>query len=199
MRQTLGLSLLLVAALAAPVSGTAAERDGMACRREGSGSGCGRGGGGMGRCGGACARSAGPDAGPAASGRSDQELFHWLIARRDAIRRSVEVTPDGVVTLTESDDPDTAEGIREHVAAMHARLLEGRPIHRRDPLFAAIFEQREQIEMRLEETTQGLRVVERSDDPWVARLIQAHAEVVSGFLENGRAEMHRNHPVPPKP
>jgi hypothetical protein len=39
-------------------------------------------------------------------------------------------------------------------------------------------------------------VIEITDDPRVAKLIQAHAEVVSKFIENGPAEVRRNHPVP---
>ena len=30
------------------------------------------------------------------------------------------------------------------------------------------------------------------------KLLHAHAEVVSAFLANGRAEMMKNHPVPPR-
>jgi hypothetical protein len=39
-------------------------------------------------------------------------------------------------------------------------------------------------------------VIETSNDSHVAKLIQAHAEVVSKFIENGPAEVRRNHPVP---
>jgi hypothetical protein len=35
-----------------------------------------------------------------------------------------------------------------------------------------------------------------SHDPYAVRLIQAHAEVVSAFIANGRSEMMKNHPVP---
>jgi hypothetical protein len=195
------LDLTLAAAVTLGLAAPALASPQRPERGAGCGHGCGhRGAGhhGGGGCGGAAASPARPS-GDLASPRSDMQLFHWLIDRRESIRRSVETIPEGVVTLTESDDPEVAAGIREHVAAMHARLLEGRPIHRRDPLFAEIFDNREAITMQIEETEHGLRVVERSDDPWVAKLIQAHAEVVSGFLENGRAEMHRDHAIPPRP
>ncbi|MFN9918020.1 MAG: hypothetical protein ACK53L_35870, partial [Pirellulaceae bacterium] len=39
-------------------------------------------------------------------------------------------------------------------------------------------------------------MTETSDDPYVVRLIQAHAKVVSGFVERGHAEAMKNHPVP---
>lgn len=53
--------------------------------------------------------------------------------------------------------------------------------------------------MRHENTPKGVKVIETSRDPYVARLIQAHAEVVSLFIENGRQEMMRSHEVPARP
>ena len=129
----------------------------------------------------------------------DMELFHYLLDNRDQIRRTVTELPDGVETLTESDDPDVAAKIREHVAAMYRRIEEDRPIHRRDPLFAEIFDHADAIDMMMEKTDFGLRVVETSSDPYVAELIKSHAHVVSQFLENGRMEMRKNHPLPEKP
>ena len=126
-------------------------------------------------------------------------VFHYLLDNRHKIRRTVTELPDGVDTLTESDDPEVAAKIREHVAAMYRRLEEGRPIHRRDPLFAEIFDHADAIEMTMTKTDLGLRVVETSSDPYVAKLIQSHAHVVSKFLENGRMEMRKNHPLPERP
>jgi hypothetical protein len=106
--------------------------------------------------------------------------------------------PDGVETLTESDDPEVAEKIRVHVRAMDARMKEGRPIHARDPLFAELFRHADAITMTIEPTQDGVRVRETSSDAWVVELIQAHAEVVSRFLANGHAEVRRNHDLPPR-
>jgi len=155
--------------------------------RGGGGPGCGMGMG-MGRGG---PRGGGP-------GDADHMGFHYLLAHREQIRRTVTQRPDGVATVTESDDPAVADGIRTHVRAMKARLEDGRPIHARDPLFAAVFQHAHAITMRIEDTARGVRVTETSTDPWVADLIKAHAEVVNRFLANGMAEMHRDHAVPPR-
>ena len=128
--------------------------------------------------------------------QKDMELFRYLLDHRSEIRRSVERLADGVETLTESDDPEVAEKIRAHVASMYERLEDGRPIHRRDPLFAEIFRNADAIAMKMEKTEKGIRVRETSSDPYVVKLIQAHADVVSRFLENGYSEMHKNHAVP---
>jgi hypothetical protein len=98
--------------------------------------------------------------------------------------------------LTESEDPEIAAKIREHVRSMYDRVEEGRPIHLRDPLFAEIFDHADEIHMEMTETEKGLRVRETSENPYVVKLIQAHAEVVNRFVENGRAEMRKDHAVP---
>jgi uncharacterized protein len=127
---------------------------------------------------------------------ADREAYQFLLQHRDTIRRTITLRPDGVDTLTESDDPEAATRIQEHVAAMHERVKDGRGIHMRDPLFREVFRHHEQIVMEITNTEQGVRVLETSKDPHVAKLIKAHAEVVSKFIENGPAEVRRNHAVP---
>jgi hypothetical protein len=123
-------------------------------------------------------------------------MFHSLLAHRDAIQRKVTKLPNGVETVTESDDPEVAKTIQRHVESMHKRLQEGRPIHMRDPLFAAVFADGQKITMKVESTKKGVRVTETSTDPYVAKLIQAHAEVVNLFVANGFAEVPVDHAVP---
>lgn len=128
--------------------------------------------------------------------RADQDVFHYLLEHHQAIRRVVKNTATGVETLTESDNPEVAEKIREHVASMHERIRDGRGLRFWDDLFAAIFQNYERIEMTVENTDQGVRVTETSNDPAVVLLIQAHAAVVSDFVAQGFGAAHQNHPVP---
>lgn len=127
---------------------------------------------------------------------ADRDLFHFLLENRARIRRTVKEIPGGVDTLTESEEPKIAAAIRDHVASMYRRVEDGRPIHLRDPLFAEIFRNADKIRMKVEKTDRGVRVRETSEDAYVAKLIRAHAQVVSAFLKNGHAEVMRNHPVP---
>jgi hypothetical protein len=119
--------------------------------------------------------------------------IHALFAARDQIRRTVTQIPGGVKTTTESDDPAVVAQLREHVRSMFARLEDGRPIHARDPLFAALFENADKIHVQTENTPKGITVTETSDDPKVAALVRRHAEVVSQFIANGMQEMMRSH------
>lgn len=131
--------------------------------------------------------------------QADRELFHFLVDNRANIRRTVTHKPNGVETLTESDDPTVALAIQGHVEAMYGRVKNGPPIRMRDPLFAAVFRNARKIAMKVEKTDKGVRVVETSEDPYAVLLIQAHAAVVSRFLENGYPEVQANHEPPAPP
>jgi hypothetical protein len=131
-----------------------------------------------------------------ATHRADMELFHFLLDHRSEITRNVTDLPNGVETLTESANPKVTEKLQAHVASMHERVKEKRPIHARDPLFAEVFRHSDKITMKVEKTEKGVKVTETSDDPYVAKLIQAHAQVVNLFIKNGRSEMRKDHPLP---
>jgi hypothetical protein len=130
--------------------------------------------------------------------KADREVFHFLLDNRKDIRRSVKKLDDGVSTVTESDRAEVAIKIQEHVAAMHRRVKNGQGIHLRDPLFAEIFQHYDKVSMKVEKTAKGVKVTETSTDPYVAKLIQAHADVVSKFIETGHEEVRRNHALPVK-
>ncbi|QDT04796.1 DsrE/DsrF-like family protein [Rubripirellula lacrimiformis] len=126
----------------------------------------------------------------------DRSVFQYLLQNHQQIRRTVKELPNGVETLTESDVPEIASKIKEHVEWMEYRIENTNPIRMRDPLFAEIFKHTDKIKMIHEDTEKGVRVTETSDDAYVAKLIQAHAKAVSGFVEHGFAEAMKNHAVP---
>jgi hypothetical protein len=127
---------------------------------------------------------------------ADMQVFHQLFDHRSEITRQVLLRQDGVETVTESANPEVTRLLQTHVVSMLARVRDQRPIHRRDPLFAELFRYAERIDARHELTNRGVRVIETSQDPYVVKLIQAHADVVSAFIANGRSEMMKNHPLP---
>lgn len=139
---------------------------------------------------------AGGGRGPDAAMRADQDVFHYLLEHHAEIRRTVKPLEDGVETLTESDNPQVAKRIQEHVAAMHARVKSGQGLRFWDDLFVALFRHHAKIEMVVKDTPKGSKVVETSPDPTVVALIRAHAQVVSLFVAHGFDEAHKNHPVP---
>ena len=86
---------------------------------------------------------------------ADMQLFHQLFEHRTEIDRQVVARDDGVETVTESKNPEVTRLLQTHVAAMLARVKEGRPIHQRDPLFVELFKNADRIEARYELTAGG--------------------------------------------
>ncbi len=126
----------------------------------------------------------------------DMKAIQFLMMNRAQIRRTVVNRPDGVETVTESDNPMVTAVLVQHVEAMANRVKDQRPIHLRDPLFAELFRNAPTLSMKFERTAKGVKVVETSANPYSAKLIQAHAQVVSLFLANGPIEMRKNHALP---
>ena len=78
----------------------------------------------------------------------DHEVFQFLLQNHTKITRKVTELKDGVETLTESDDPEIAAKIKEHVEWMEYRIEKTNPIRMRDPLFAEIFRHTDKIKMQ---------------------------------------------------
>ncbi len=129
-------------------------------------------------------------------GGQDMETIHALFGAHQQISRKVKKLDSGVETLTESADLKVQALIREHVRAMYQRLSAGHPIRMWDPLYAEIFRQASKIHMELSNTPKGIKVIETSTDPWVVKLLHAHADAVSEFVDQGMAAMHKEHPLP---
>jgi hypothetical protein len=79
---------------------------------------------------------------------------------------------------------------------MQELLESGGRIRMWDPLFVEIFDRSEEIEMVVEMLDDGVRVTETSDDPEVAKLIQAHARKVDEFVARGPEAAHEATPLP---
>ena len=129
-------------------------------------------------------------------GREYKDVFHFLLKQHSTIFRDVEVIERGVKTYTYSEDSKVAYHIKKHVNQMKVLVESGKRIRNWDPLFNAIFDNYELIEMKVIEKEKGVEVIETSYDPYVAKLIQEHAKVVSLFVKNGFEEARRSHPIP---
>ena len=61
---------------------------------------------------------------------ADMDLVHEMLMNHTRIKRTVTNLPNGIKTVTESDDPQVAQSIKAHVASMSQRLKDGREIGR---------------------------------------------------------------------
>ena len=128
--------------------------------------------------------------GNATSGeRSD---IHDLFSNHDQIKRTVTNLPDGIRTVTESNDPQVSATIKKHVAEMGKRVEEGRdpglPIE--TPALHAIFRDKDKIKTAYETTEKGIIVVQTSTDAGAVKALQDHAAEVSDLAQRGMIAAH---------
>ncbi len=123
---------------------------------------------------------------------TDMSAIHELAAMHDRIKRAVTNLPNGIRTVTESDDPRIAQLIKDHVASMGQRVRAGKmlnvPIE--SPAVHAIYANKDKISTTSEPTGQGIVVTQTSSDPKVIALLQEHAVEVSELVRGGMAAMH---------
>lgn len=118
--------------------------------------------------------------------------IHDLFSNHDQIKRTVTNLPDGIRTVTESDDPEVAATIKKHVAEMGKRVEEGRdpglPIE--TPALHAIFRDKDKIKTAYETTDKGIIVVQTSADASAVKALQDHAAEVSDLARRGMVAAH---------
>ena len=137
----------------------------------------------------------GPMAGPMQHGdeafAADMQLVQGMVHNNDKIKRTVTNLPDGIRTVTESDDPRVAEYIKAHVASMQKRLDEGRVFNLFSPTLPTLFAKKDKIKTAVETTGKGVTVTQTSSDPEVVVALQAHAVEVSELARDGMVAMMR--------
>jgi hypothetical protein len=127
---------------------------------------------------------------------ADMMDIRFLLVNHKKIKRTVKRLPNGVESVTTSSDEAVAGKIQVHVRAMYERLQKKQTVRPMDPLFAAIFENAEKIDIGITKLPDGLRVTETSNDAYAVKLIHAHAEVVDRFVQEGMSAMMMITPAP---
>ncbi len=127
------------------------------------------------------------------------QVIHSMLVNHDRITRTVTNLPNGIRTVTESDDPDLAGLIKKHVADMGKRVGAGDdpnlPIES-DNLHA-IFRGKDKVYTTYETTAKGIVVVQTSDNAKTVAALQAHAGEVTDLVQGGlgalRTAMMKSH------
>ncbi len=123
---------------------------------------------------------------------TDMQLVHQLIASHDRIKRTVTNLPNGIRTVTESDDPQVAQAIKAHVANMSQRLTDGKEFNLFSKTIPVLFNNRGKIKTAVETTAKGSAVTQTSDDAIVITALQKHATEVDELVHDGMVAMMRN-------
>jgi hypothetical protein len=122
---------------------------------------------------------------------ADMGLVHELLTNHTKIKRTVTNLPNGIKTVTESDDPQVAQTIKAHVASMSERLKDGREFNIFSATLPVLFENRDKIKSVVEMTEKGSVVTRTSTDAKVVAALQGHAAEVTELAEEGMVAMRR--------
>ncbi len=126
-----------------------------------------------------------------ANSAADMAVSMNLVHGNTKIRRSVTNLPDGIKTITESDDPKIAQDIKAHVASMSGRLKDGKEFNIFSTTLPVIFDNAKNIKSTVEFTTNGAIVTRTSTDNKVVAALQAHALEVTERVQEGPVAFHR--------
>lgn len=119
-------------------------------------------------------------------------LVHEMLANHDKLRRTVTNLPNGVRTVTESDDPAMRQVLREHVATTGelVRTSHDPNAPMESPSLKGVLRNGAQITRVVEQTATGVIVTETSADPATVALVQQHAAEITEQVKRGMAAVH---------
>ncbi len=135
--------------------------------------------------------------GPAMMGHDSSTMpemraIHQLMVNHDRINRTVTNLANGIRTVTQSDDPQIAGIIKEHVLGMDQHVSAGNDpgLPMESPALHSIFRNADKVHTSIQTTANGVIVVQTSTDPETVAALQKHASEVSDLVKGGMAAMH---------
>lgn len=136
------------------------------------------------------------DSARAAQHQHDKAVFHRLLALHDDIQRDLNLLPNGIQSVTRSNNAEVVALLHDHVPVMKQRLHDNFGLRFWDPAFAEIFAQHHKVEMNISLLPDGVMIEECSDDPNVVSLIQAHGQIINLFVAHGAQQAQQESPLP---
>jgi hypothetical protein len=123
---------------------------------------------------------------------AQMQAIHQLVINHDRITRKVTNLPNGIRTVTESDDPELKQLLQGHVLQMLERIRAGDDpgLRMESPAVQLLFREREKIRTNVKLTDKGIRIEQTSADTAVVAALQKHAAEVTDLVTRGRVAMH---------
>jgi hypothetical protein len=124
--------------------------------------------------------------------RADAQTIHQLFSNHTQIRRTVTEIPNGIRSVTESDNPAVTALIQSHVSQMYEKVNSKRsiPMIGMSSTLPTMLRSANQYQRQLHETAKGIEVIETSNDPNLVAVIREHAQEVTRFVEQGMPFMN---------
>lgn len=110
----------------------------------------------------------------------------------DRITREVTNLPNGIRTVTHSDDPEVMDALVNHVTGMIARVESGDDpmIFIQSPTLDIFFARGDSFTSDIEVTEQGIVVVQTADEADLVEALQIHAAEVTAMADRGMHAVH---------
>lgn len=125
-------------------------------------------------------------------------MIGQLFDNRVHMNRTVEFYDNGtIVALTESEIPEVATLLQNHLAHMQYRVQNGIQARNWDPFFVAWFDKYTEFTVDVVNTTSGVLVTMSAWTPCGQALLDGHTAVVDLFVATGREEGEKEHAIPP--
>ncbi|MCH8530684.1 MAG: hypothetical protein LAT65_07525 [Saccharospirillum sp.] len=124
--------------------------------------------------------------------QAEERELALLFANHQLLSRNVTHLPNGIETLTESDNPELAAILISHVVGMINRADTGRDpgVVIQSPTLDDLFQNRGDIQTHIETTTNGIKVVQTASDPNSVKALHTHADEVTDMVERGMMSVH---------
>lgn len=122
-----------------------------------------------------------------------QQIIAEMAKRHLDFKRAVEVTKDGYQATTTTADKDLAAKLKSHLKYMSARLDSKAMVRRWDPAFVELVEYYDQLDTKITELEDGVRVVVTGKNADAVKVAQNHAKIVTGFTKEGDKAVEREH------
>ena len=108
------------------------------------------------------------------------------------IDRTVTNLPNGIKSVTRSDNEEVMETLVRHVLAMIARVEAGDDpkVFIQSPTLDIFFERYEALTTQVDVTDEGIAVTQTSDDPELVEALHTHAAEVSAMADQGMHAVH---------
>jgi len=122
----------------------------------------------------------------------ESEEIRVLFRNFEKITRTVNNLPDGIRTVTKSEDKDVMSVLVSHATVMINRVREkdDPKIRIQSPTLDMFFLSGDEIQSEVSVTDEGLVVVQTSTDPEIVEALQTHAAEVTAMSDRGMDAVH---------
>ena len=122
-----------------------------------------------------------------------REIIQYMAAHHDELSRVVAINKNGYSATTASKNEVLSTKLKKHFAYMQKRVGSGAMVRRWDPAYAELVEYYDQIEVNVEYLDNGIRVVFVGTTPEGVKVAQNHAQIVTGFTNEGSTALRKSH------